>query len=146
MHEQKLTRRSALGALGLGLLMTPGCASLESVATAPEPENYSKVSVGSGYVESLNQWLRTNPGKRVTSVAGILAYREGCSSFVIQHEPGDNERQRFVLLRPDISTIQNFRNSHKEEEVIALTSIPAYSGGVKNWLLCVERKPDVDNQ
>ena len=149
MHEPTVTRRGALGVLGLGLLVTPGCTPSSddrSVASVPEPENYAKVSVGQDYVESLNQWLRANPGNRVTSFAGILAYREGCSSFVIQHEPGDNQSQRFLLLPPDTSAIQEFRESHQGEKVVALTSIPAYSGGVRNWLLCVERTLGVDKQ
>jgi hypothetical protein len=103
-------------------------------------------------ITTLNQWLRANPSKKVVSFAGILAYREGVSGYVIYFVSGDNSKQKFERIdRSDfasrqrdatdfgIHSLQTWRDANSNARIVAIAIVPAYSGGVREFTICYEQ-------
>jgi uncharacterized lipoprotein NlpE involved in copper resistance len=117
-----------------------------------ETQDFVYVNTASEEISVLNQWLRTNPDKKVVSFSGVLAYREGVSGFVLYFSPGDNSKQKFerINLAPQtyeksnlwvhgIDSLQAWKDTHPNAREIAFSTVPAYSGGVDWCIVCFEQ-------
>ena len=100
----------------------------------------------------LNQWLQTNPNKKVVSFSGVLAYREDVSGYVVYFVSGDNSHQKFERIdrsdltshKPELAvhgirSLQEWKNVHPNARVVAISTVPAYSGGVREFTICYEQ-------
>ena len=111
-------------------------------------QNFDTLNVlGKDYVNELNQWLHNHQEQRVVGLSSILAYRDGCREFVIQHETGDNAQQLFLQISRQgseweggngIQSLQEMIDLEKGSRIVAFTSVAASSGGVREWIVCVE--------
>lgn len=137
----------AIGTLSLALFSMPGCChdsgGSQMVGTTATPEvkmvDFSTVPIQDNPIIELNRWLAANPDRRVSDIAGVLAYREGCREFVIHHEAGNNARQVFKQLDKDTRNLQSYVTSHPGERIVAMTTVPSYSGGIREWIICTEK-------
>ena len=102
-------------------------------------------------ITMLNQWLRKNPDKKVVSFSGVLDYREGVSGYVVYFVSGDNSQQKFERInrsdrlsrKPDLAvhgirSLQAWRDAHPNARVVAISTVPSYSGGVREFTICYE--------
>lgn len=100
----------------------------------------------------LNQWLRNNPEKEVVSFSGVLDYREGVSGYVVYFVHGDNSGQNFKQVSTDaedpenaytfeIDSLQSWMNSNPDAKIVSISTIPAYSGGVREYVVCYKYVP-----
>ncbi|OGM99221.1 MAG: hypothetical protein A2915_02875 [Candidatus Yanofskybacteria bacterium RIFCSPLOWO2_01_FULL_41_34] len=102
-------------------------------------------------ITTLNQWLRANPGKKVISFSGVLAYREGVSGYVVYFVSGNNSQQKFERInrsdrssrKPELAvhgirSLQAWRDAHQNARVVAISTVPSYSGGVREFTICYE--------
>jgi len=121
-------------------------ATPDYVATPGYLERYTDIS-------PLNQWLRVNPDKKVVSFSGVLAYREGVSGYILYFVSGDNSQQRFKRINlkdrrsrrsgpePDvygISALQTWKDEHPNARIVAVSTVPSYSGGVREFTIYYE--------
>ena len=99
-------------------------------------------------ITTLNAWLRANPSKKVVSFSGVLAYREGVSGYIVYFVSGDNSKQKFWRVnRSDepeifvhgIRSLQTWKDAHPNARVVALSAVPSYSGGVREFTVCYEK-------
>ena len=111
-------------------------------ANAPKPitetKDFAYVSTPSGDISTLNQWLRANPSKKVVSFSGVLAYRDGVSGYVVYFTSGDNSQQKFESVSKRIVSLQEWKDAHPDVRVVAISTVPAYSGGVREYTICYE--------
>jgi len=119
-----------------------------------EMQDFAYVSADSNQsddVSALNQWLRANLNKKVVSFSGVLAYREGVSGYVVYFVSGNNSQQKFERInRSDrasrepepavhgVRSLQEWKNAHPNARVIAISTVPSYSGGVREFTICYE--------
>ncbi|HBI97141.1 MAG: hypothetical protein US83_C0007G0040 [Candidatus Falkowbacteria bacterium GW2011_GWC2_38_22] len=102
-------------------------------------------------ITMLNQWLRANRSKKVVSFSGVLAYREGVSGYIIYFVSGDNSQQKFARINrsdrmsrePEIAvhgirSLQEWKNAHPNVRIISISTVPSYSGGVREFTICYE--------
>jgi len=97
---------------------------------------------------AVNDWLAANPGRRITSLSGVLAYREGVSGFVAVSAPGAGGQRAYLVptgyggdkarQEPDARPVDA---AAKSGAMAAFTAIPAYSGGVKEYLIVMDPAP-----
>lgn len=90
----------------------------------------------------LNEWLQDNPNKKVVSFSGVLAYREDVSGYILYFESGSNSNQRFVRIgcwNNQFSYLQDWKDSNPKVRIVAFTTIPQYSGGIKAFTICYEK-------
>lgn len=152
---KRLNGASVLVTIALtGLVGCRGRGSSGEPKRITELQDFAYVSADSNQgsdVSALNHWLRTNPAKKVVSFSGVLAYREGVSGYIVYFVSGDNSQQRFgrisrnvrVSREPEqvvhgIRALQDWKNSHPNARVIAITTVPSYSGGVREFTICYE--------
>lgn len=158
------TTRQLVTTVGLGLAgFSFGCESRAPVP-ARTPTTATNVTAtndfevvevrrnGGSYAKQLNDWLLKHPDRRVTGIAGVLSYREGCSGFVVHHVPGESARQKFLEIGSEgakqdptlwegkhgVKELQDWLTKNPDFVMSAHTSIPRYSGGTKGWIICVE--------
>jgi len=143
--------------LFLLFFLSIGCGSSkkEEVKPKTETKNFVYISVPGNTtdingISVLNQWLKENSEKKVISFTGILAYREGVSGYAVYFTHGDNSKQRFeqisgsdVIARSretvfGIDAIQLWMGVNHDRTIIAFSSVPSYSGGVREYVICSE--------
>lgn len=101
-------------------------------------------------VTLLNRWLRANPDKKVISFSGVLAYREGVSGYIVYFVPGDSSQQKFARIslsyqnRPEsaydgVLSLQRWKNDYPGAKIVAISTVPSYGGGVKEFTCCYEQ-------
>lgn len=119
-----------------------------------EMQDFAFVNTQREYVDditTLNQWLRANHNKKVVSFSGVLAYREGVSGYIVYFVSGDNSQQKFArIIRSDrtsrepeiavhgIRSLQEWKNTHSNVRIISISTVPSYSGGVREFTICYE--------
>lgn len=143
--------------MALILVGLTGCSDSSS---EPKPvsamKDFAYVSADSSQwddISALNQWLRANPDKKIVSFSGVLAYREGVSGYVVYFVTGDNSLQKFERInRSDrtsrepelavhgIRSLQAWRDAHQNARVVAISTVPSYSGGVREFTICFEQE------
>ena len=100
----------------------------------------------------LNKWLRTNPNKKVVSFSGVLESREDVSGYVVYFVSGNNSQQKFERINANdkvsqkhgwflhgIQFIQAWKDVHPNARIVAISTVPQYSGGVKRFTICYEQ-------
>lgn len=151
-----------LGLISLFLLTLIGCSAEKTPGPLTETESFVFVSEatnneGPDDVLMLNNWLRLNPNKKVISFSGVLFYREGVSGYILYFEEGDNSQQSFVKIYRDdtrvkpghtrlepgpsihgIHFLQDWIDTHPDSRMMAITTIPDYSGGVREFMILYE--------
>ncbi|MCX6724115.1 MAG: hypothetical protein NT155_03035 [Candidatus Staskawiczbacteria bacterium] len=138
-----------------------GCGNKNNESKPPiiETKSFVYISTTDSYkgvvddIYLLNQWLQNNPGKKVVCFSGVLAYREGVSGYIVYFVSGDNSKQKFERIRRNdnplqkpaelavhgIRSLQEWKNIHMDARIIGIASIPAYSGGVREFTICYEQ-------
>ena len=99
----------------------------------------------------LNQWLRVHPDKKVISFSGVLAYCEDVSGYIVYFILGDNSKQKFERINqgnrrshePEfavqgIQFLQEWKNTHPDAHIVAISTVPKYAGGVREFTICYE--------
>lgn len=143
---------SAVALMAVVLVGLVGCGdSKNEPKPITETQDFAYVNTQSDDITTLNQWLHANPNKRVVSFSGVLAYREGVSGYVVYFVSGDNSKQKFERInRSDrtsrepemvvhgIRSLQEWKNAHPTARVIAVSTVPSYSGGVREFTICYE--------
>ena len=125
----------------------------------PEPitetENFTYVPIqdeaaDENGISLLNEWLKNNPGKKVVSFSGVLAYRDGVSGYIVYFVHGDNSRQRFEQISNatimensrsaifGVNTLQLWKEAKSDLKIVAISTVPSYSGGVREYVICSE--------
>ena len=98
-------------------------------------------------IDVLNRWIRANPNKKVTSFSGVLAYREGVSGYIIHFTPGDNAHMHFARIDRKqsesaihgIDLLEKWKDANPNARIVAISTVPSYSGGVREYTICYER-------
>lgn len=113
--------------------------------TRVEVEAYSKDR--NKDVAVLNKWLENNPNQKVVSFSGILSYRDNVDAYIIYYIKGDNSKQRFTKIirqhseiwdeskKDGLQELQLWLKNHNSFKLIAFASVPAYSGGAKEYVI-----------
>lgn len=152
-------RLEVTAALAAGALFTGGCSTASTEhKTATSLINVEHVVVGPNAdsakdAERLNLWLRTHTGKRVVSFTGILEYRSGNEGYELITKPGFNKDEKFeeipigyegggVInghesygLKNASPQVQKWINENPMRQLLSLASIPAYNGGVEEYVI-----------
>lgn len=138
---------SAFAFVAVGIFGLVGCGDGNSEPKPiTETQDFAYVSTQSDDITTLNQWLRANPNKRIVSFSGVLAYRDGVSGYVFYFIAGDNSKQKFEHINRNsqtsgehgIGSLQEWKNAHSNAQVVAISTVPSYSGGVREFTICYE--------
>lgn len=133
------------------LLVVLGCGPSDRVQLLTETQDFAYVATNQNDdIDKLNQWLRANSSKRVISFAGVLAYREGVNGYIVYFAAGDNSKQQFARVdkvkrqEPETSVngfnyLQGWKNQNPNANIVAITTVPNYSGGVREFTICYEQ-------
>ncbi|MBI5140284.1 MAG: hypothetical protein HZA94_02455 [Candidatus Vogelbacteria bacterium] len=156
--KRRNTVKRLIGTSVLMAIVFVGLAGCSDSNSEPKPvtevKDFAYISVDNNQrddISVLNQWLRTNPDKKVVSFSGVLAYREGVSGYVVYFVSGDNSQQKFERINrsyrtsrePEpavhgIRSLQAWKDAHQNARVVAISTVPSYSGGVREFTICYE--------
>lgn len=147
MKLERVIPKKSFVALGVvGGFILAACSGDSGPEASQATKNVAYISVGyymGDYkkdANTLNEWLHNNPFQRVVAFTGILAYRSDNSGYEIVTEPGSNEGQAFEFVEAEDEAtasveIQEWVDSNPDRDMIAVASIPSYSGGAEGYVV-----------
>lgn len=93
-------------------------------------------NVDSRSISGLENWMSDNRDKRIVSIASVLLYRSDVRGYIVQYVKSTDARQGVAELETsDLSKLQLWVHEHPCNPIVTFTTIPAYSGGLKGFVI-----------
>ncbi|OGZ95441.1 MAG: hypothetical protein A2676_04920 [Candidatus Sungbacteria bacterium RIFCSPHIGHO2_01_FULL_51_22] len=137
-------------------VLSVGCESDPPAPPPPKTETENLIYIEATSYDNrdiivLNDWLRANPDRKITSLTGILLGSGGdVSGYIARFDRADNSRQRCTRLFArdgavwqasggyGIEDLDKWMREHKAFKNLLVVSVPSGTGGSLSYTLCFD--------